>query len=701
MALVKRELGRGSLGAAPALVVRSALVGSVSLLLVRWYAAHVFGYGDAEALYALYARHPQAVYVDHPGLVGLLARVIGAGDVPSPRLAHLVTGLIATLAPWFVALVARMLCASWRGAVSAALIVLVTPMTAVGLYALTPDLPLFFAWYLALGAGGRALLSAPGSLRALGYALAAGFATGLAFDAKASGALLGVGLAAAGASKFGRPHLRTIAPYAAVAIGLLVASPVIRDEVARAYPMLQHRWLDPHASWGPSARNLGALVGGQLLYLSPVMCLLALWTFRHLHITRRRDAISTLLWSVTIATLPLMVLCLLSRVAEPHWPAPCFLALPLHFARQAEDLSHQLSRKWRSAALVVAAAFTLVVHLWVLLPIAPWITPSAAKYDLANDLVAWRAALPVVRQALRESTHDDAPLVVVAPHWTLCAQLGAGLPRDVLVGCNSPAGDDWDAWLPRRVWQRAPIVLYVEDSRAETSGLGAGKRPGRSRSDNAGQEFLASRVEDAAWTVPIVRGGLEVRTVWIRRLVPNDVASRGGLSPWRPRSVSWGSFLLGEHGIASEPRIANGWQHDLELSTAGRREQFVALHAQIVGLGLGRAALRVGKRQDVVGHYVRTDPVRVWRGEVHRTIAPTVRPGGTRCDPCLAGEQTGQQVTGEVERRCSETARRDLAVHFAHKGAIERERPVRAIVDGGDGLDALPMEGDARADEIW
>src|SRR5258706_8986095 len=97
-------------------IIWAALATSVALLAIRLYAATRIGFGDAEALYACYARHPQPVYLDHPGLIGVVARALGGGDAPSPFAAHLGTTLLSTAAPWMAALAARATGASWRAA---------------------------------------------------------------------------------------------------------------------------------------------------------------------------------------------------------------------------------------------------------------------------------------------------------------------------------------------------------------------------------------------------------------------------------------------------------------------------------------------------------------------------------------------------------------------------------------------------------
>ncbi len=85
-----------------------ALAGvSVALFALRLVALTRVGFGDSEALYASYALHPQPAYLDHPGLIGAVARAIGGGTSPSPERAHLVTSVLATLVPWVMMLAAR------------------------------------------------------------------------------------------------------------------------------------------------------------------------------------------------------------------------------------------------------------------------------------------------------------------------------------------------------------------------------------------------------------------------------------------------------------------------------------------------------------------------------------------------------------------------------------------------------------------
>jgi hypothetical protein len=479
------------------IVIASAA--SVILLTLRLYAADILGFGDAEALYASYAHHPQPVYVDHPGLIGVLARLIGGGAPPSPATAHRVTSVLATAAPWLGALAARAAGASPNRAAIAAIALLVTPEIAVGLFGMTPDLPLIILWYASLAASLWALTGKAGSMRTLIGALVGGAAAGLAFDAKVSGALLLAGLTLAWASRHARAHLRTSAPWAGLLLALVMISPVVMDEVGSGFPMLRHRLIDTQKDAGVSLRNVGALLGGQLLYVTPPILLGAYFAARDLHRRRHDDPSSYLLWSTTIASIPLILVCLVSRVAEPHWVAPLYLALPVHLARRPSVLRPRLAR----SAIAVGATIVALAHAWVLLPLGPWLLGRKyePRYDLANDLYAWRNVLPVVRNALVTSATETPP-ILIGPHWTVCAQLHAALPASVLVGCRSDIPDDFSHWLPASTWQHAPSLLYVSDDRFPLP-----------------FDLLQRRRVEGTWGVEVRRGGQVVRRVTIWQLV--------------------------------------------------------------------------------------------------------------------------------------------------------------------------------------
>jgi hypothetical protein len=365
----------------------------------------------------------------------------------------------------------------------------VTPEIAVGLFGMTPDLLLAFAWLGSLGLAAAGLRAPPASLRASLMLLFAGLVAGVGASAKLSGLALVAALGATYATKKAQGHARTVAPWAGIAAGLVVLVPVAVYEARTGWPMLRHRLVDTQAEAGPSLRNLGALVGGQLVYLSPPIAVAAVLVARDLFRARGRDAVAALhLLAFLVPFAAILPVCLLSKVAEPHWIAPALLSLALHYGRRADDATASASasassppprappiaKKLAIACVAVALPMVLAVHAWVTVPALARLAPEGSdpRYDIANELYGWPEVVSRVRGVaadeislpdLEERHHDE--LVVVGPHWVVCAQLHAALGKSMPVGCATPIRDDFDDWYPRVFWQRASTVVFVTDNR--------------------------------------------------------------------------------------------------------------------------------------------------------------------------------------------------------------------------------------------
>ena len=74
----------------------AAVAITLALLGLRLEAARAVGLSDIEALFLAYGLHPQPAYVDYPGLIGGLARLLP----PDPSVVHLSTTLAAGALPW-------------------------------------------------------------------------------------------------------------------------------------------------------------------------------------------------------------------------------------------------------------------------------------------------------------------------------------------------------------------------------------------------------------------------------------------------------------------------------------------------------------------------------------------------------------------------------------------------------------------------
>ena len=133
------------------------------------------------------------------------------------------------------------------GALGTALTLTLVPELSIGLYAMSPDLPLAAAWLGALALAALALRSEPRSFRALWATLGAGVLVGVACLAKLSGLLLASALLATTLTKPVRHRWRTLAPWSGLLVALVLISPVLLWE-ARQEAQLHGRG-DPTRGW--------------------------------------------------------------------------------------------------------------------------------------------------------------------------------------------------------------------------------------------------------------------------------------------------------------------------------------------------------------------------------------------------------------------------------------------------------------------
>jgi hypothetical protein len=488
---------------------RLLLLFSLLGLMLKLYAAQRLGFGDAEALYASYAFFPQPAYLDHPGLIGSLARLLGQNQAPSPAMAHRMTACLSTTVPFLGVLAATWAGAPSKRAIYAGFALLAAPEIFSGLFGMTPDLLLAIFWLLFVGLFSLALQSNPASSRTLYLFLAAGVCGGLAFTSKVSAVFMLLAALVTLLQAHSRHHWKAAGPYLGIALALLIVSPVVRFEILHHFPMLKHRLLTSQTEAGFSFRNLGALLGGQLLYVSPMLMIAGGWTAYALFRTAPPTATNRWFQNITaLSASGLGLLCLWSKVAEPHWFAPSLLVLPVAFACMPSfSLPNWLNR----SSLIVGFIFSMALNLWVLTDWAPkylgtWYQP---KYDLANDMYAWKQFLPEINKAQLEiSLKTRQKPVIVAEHWIIAAQIKAGLGESVSV--TTPPGSDDDfanTWLPAKVWNRSPLILWVSDDRFPN------KKPQQF------QNYKAVGVH----SVRLMRGGRYVRRLRLELLLAHQV----------------------------------------------------------------------------------------------------------------------------------------------------------------------------------
>jgi hypothetical protein len=252
--------------------------------------------------------------------------------------------------------------------------------------------------------------------------------------------------------------------------------------------------------------NAGKLIGGQLLYLGPLVVVLFVLTAGDF-LKRRHagtpDIPQRLLWAAALPALVLTyLLCTWSSEAEPHWPAVGYLPL---FPLTAAFIARSGARIRRLAGITVAfgVLVLIVAQVAVLTPLVPRLTPPGRyepKLDLSNELRGW----PEVADTLRALNPDGQP--VIAAFYTQCSQLAFALsrPGDPEVRCISKEIDDFDIWYGRFELPESG-AFFVTDNRFE---------------HDIGRLLPIAKRVDPPLTVEIARAGRPVRRFRIIHVAP-------------------------------------------------------------------------------------------------------------------------------------------------------------------------------------
>ena len=321
----------------------AAAFAALALAAAQAFAAARIELTFDEAYYALWARWPQAGYLDHPPLVAWLIHasvvILGRSEFGVRAPFWLLGACLPALIAWI----------GWRlfGAATGAAAVLVwvgAPLVA-GAPLATPDTPLVFFWTLAL----LGLVEAWRG-RAWGWPLL-GAAAGLAALSKMTAGFLalGVALALVATPSLSR-EARRPGPWIAAGIALLVASPFLAWNAAHGFAtfLKQGSRLAAH---GFAPRYLGEFVGAQFLLFNPLTtgaALVAGWRVR----AAPSEPVRLLLATSAPALAYFTVHALHDRV-QGNWLAPLYPTLALLAGRAltlAPSMSGRPSPRRRSAA---------------------------------------------------------------------------------------------------------------------------------------------------------------------------------------------------------------------------------------------------------------------------------------------------------------------------------------------------------------
>ena len=454
------------------------------LTALRLVVSGMFGLGDAEALYWNYGQHLQFAYLDHPPLIGLSLAAVDAVFGTSAVSVRLVPIFCFVVTVVFTYLLAASMWKDERAGWIAALLVCASPASLIGGMAAAPDSVLSMFWMMALYTVWESIRrERPGFI----LPVAAGLCIGLAFLSKHTGACLAAGVLL---TALMHGSYRKAGFWAGLVTAAAVVSPVVLWNLEHDWIQLRHRLIWSQAGAAFSLRNLGALIGGQVLYTGPVL-ILFLWALVRLWKRRDEKGPALVVYVSGITLVCTYLLCLWSPVAEPHWPFAGYLALAAGVPGVIDTGMKTPGRIFK-AAIVWSFGMYILAHVFVLTPLLPTLLPHddyEPRYDISNELYGWGAVAEKVR------TIAESGEKIASSHYTMCSQLAFHLSRDddPSVVCASDQTDDFDLW--NMVPRRQDRILFVADNRF--GGL---------------PQSLLSRICRQVSTLEVRRGGR-----WVRR----------------------------------------------------------------------------------------------------------------------------------------------------------------------------------------
>ena len=505
----------------------AAILTSLVLLGLRLDVAQTVGLGDAEALYVAYGLHPQPAYLDHPGLIGWIARSVGPDS--TPRAFHVLTALGSSLLPWAGVLAARAWGTSAGAALRAYFPLALIPELSIGSFAFTPNLPFAFFWLLTLGCAGWALRQRPAQFGALLACIGLGASAALSCLSKTSGWLLGLSLLCVCLWRSPTSRWRTLGPWAALGLFTILTAPLVASMLTSELGVR----FEPQPGW----HRILATLGRPVLAVTPPFLYAGAFVIRDLLGPERRSPLDR--WLRFCLLVPLLPAALLAvyTTGEAEWLTPAIVTLSIHAARMP-PLRAAINR----SCIGLGWALALSGWCWLRTDL-PVITGELlggyeASHDPSNDLYAWgpgRTLLADAVMSARERTGRTP--IVVGPHWAVCAQAEVALGGLVQVGCDSAELDDYDRWSAAIAGSGAQTILFVTDTRFHDSP----------------PESLYGRARGALHSTNVERFGRSVRRISIGEFDREEATAQAeGACTTRPaRLMSARSSTVSGFGVVS------------------------------------------------------------------------------------------------------------------------------------------------------
>jgi hypothetical protein len=294
-----------------------------------------------------------------------------------------------------------------------------------------------------------------------------------------------------------RRHFKTPHLYLGGLIGLLCLAPVMvwnsRHDYAsfRFHLSARHQFETPFA-WD----HMGQFLGGQLLYVSPLMWVGLLYVAgivtQHVF-WRDAKRLRSLFWFGVPPLAFFLLIGLWTDESEPHWAAfgylTSFIAWGYFYATGGRRFKH-----FTTLSLLVSLVFVLAFYAHVFVPILP-IKP---KYDIVNEMYGWDTVAPKIdamMQSLPENP-ESKDNFILSHHWILSSQVAFATQNRYPVFVISDKVDQYDFFAPTQPEIGANFI-YVDESRFN---------------DPPDQYYYFDRVEEPV-EIDLYRGARWVRSV--------------------------------------------------------------------------------------------------------------------------------------------------------------------------------------------
>ncbi|RIK96586.1 MAG: glycosyl transferase [Proteobacteria bacterium] len=408
-------------------LARRATVIVLALVALRLLAAALTPLAFDEAYYWMWSQHLAGGYYDHPPMVALVIRAgtLIAGD--SEFGVRLVSILLALPMSFAVYRATDILFGSERAAATAAILLNVTLVVAVGTIIVTPDAPLMVASAFVLLFLAKVLSDGRGV-----WWLAVGAAVGAALLSKYTALFFGVTILAWVVAV---PKLRRwlVSPWPY--LGFLVTCAMIAPVVAWN---AEHGWVSFAKQFGRARfdgltlRFIGELIPAQMAFATPPVFLLGAMGLAAL-LTRRggprpaRLLISLTLWPILIY----FVVHSLHSHIEANWLAPVYPAFAIAAAVAAHEVAW--SPRWQRAA-DLSRRFALPVGVVMLVALivqanTGWLNGNRRDPTLRSIGMGW----PDVAREVETARVRSGAMCVLAPDYGTTAWLAFYLPRGTCV----------------------------------------------------------------------------------------------------------------------------------------------------------------------------------------------------------------------------------------------------------------------------